>query len=349
MDNKRDLKNKIIAIILACFGFFGLAGLHRFYQRKIGTGLLYFFTFGLLGIGTLVDVILLVKDLISFIKSNGSNEYLIAEDTPSSFNITVKESITSDELNFEDTIHRYLTTSHSTVPSKYKFIEYYEAEFECILYGIPLHSIKMTDGNINRNKEGYLCPNYLQLRSNTNSYKLKNFISIDVATTGLSTSGGDILEVAAIKWINFRPVSIFTTLCKPRSSIPARATAINNISNEMVKNSPDFKSVVFDLEQFISNLPLVAYNAPFDLKFLYVCGLSSIENCNAYDVLQLSQNIVRDYKGEKLDSYKLEDVCEEMSIYFKDAHRASTDALAVGLLFIELIKSKKSTTNILSI
>lgn len=35
--------------------FFGWAGVHKFMERKIGIGLLYFFTFGLFGIGWLLD------------------------------------------------------------------------------------------------------------------------------------------------------------------------------------------------------------------------------------------------------------------------------------------------------
>lgn len=67
---KNDLKSRIVAIFLACIGFAGFAGLHRFYKGKILTGLLWFFTCGLFFIGTFVDFILLIKDLISFIKAS---------------------------------------------------------------------------------------------------------------------------------------------------------------------------------------------------------------------------------------------------------------------------------------
>ena len=48
-------KDKWVAFFL-CF-FFGTFGAHRFYEGKMGTGLLYFFTFGLFGIGWFVDLI----------------------------------------------------------------------------------------------------------------------------------------------------------------------------------------------------------------------------------------------------------------------------------------------------
>lgn len=50
-------KRKIISIILCCLGFVGIAGIHRFYVGKIWTGLLWLFTAGLFGIGTIVDLV----------------------------------------------------------------------------------------------------------------------------------------------------------------------------------------------------------------------------------------------------------------------------------------------------
>ena len=54
-DGKRD---KYVALFL-CF-FFGYLGIHKFYENKIGLGLLYMFTGGLFYIGVILDFITLL-------------------------------------------------------------------------------------------------------------------------------------------------------------------------------------------------------------------------------------------------------------------------------------------------
>jgi restriction system protein len=51
-------KNKWVALLL-CF-FLGYLGAHKFYEGRIGLGVLYIFTCGLFGIGLLVDFIALL-------------------------------------------------------------------------------------------------------------------------------------------------------------------------------------------------------------------------------------------------------------------------------------------------
>ena len=51
-------KSKIVAAILCIF--FGWFGVHRFYAGKTGTGVLYFFTCGILGLGVLIDFIIIL-------------------------------------------------------------------------------------------------------------------------------------------------------------------------------------------------------------------------------------------------------------------------------------------------
>jgi len=49
-------KSKGVAYLLWLVGGFGVLGLHRFYLGKLGTGLLWLFTFGVLGIGAFIDL-----------------------------------------------------------------------------------------------------------------------------------------------------------------------------------------------------------------------------------------------------------------------------------------------------
>ena len=53
------MKDKSIAYMLWAACFLGVCGLQRLYSGKIGTGLLYLFTFGLFGIGQFVDLFLI--------------------------------------------------------------------------------------------------------------------------------------------------------------------------------------------------------------------------------------------------------------------------------------------------
>ena len=49
-------KNKWVALALCIFTFFG----HKFYEGKIGMGIIYLFTCGLFGVGWIIDIISLL-------------------------------------------------------------------------------------------------------------------------------------------------------------------------------------------------------------------------------------------------------------------------------------------------
>lgn len=68
-ENKVSNKNAIIALILLIF--FGVIGGHQFYAGKIAIGLLYLFTFGIFGIGVIIDFFMIISE--KFKDNTGNN------------------------------------------------------------------------------------------------------------------------------------------------------------------------------------------------------------------------------------------------------------------------------------
>ena len=55
-------RTKGVAALLCILGFLSVAGVHRFYVGKIGTGILMLVTLGALGVWTLIDLIIILVD-----------------------------------------------------------------------------------------------------------------------------------------------------------------------------------------------------------------------------------------------------------------------------------------------
>jgi len=59
MNQQKQEVDPGVAYILWAFGLMGFCGIHRFYSGKITSGLIYFLTFGFLGVGQVVDLFLI--------------------------------------------------------------------------------------------------------------------------------------------------------------------------------------------------------------------------------------------------------------------------------------------------
>lgn len=56
---KQERRSLALTYLLWCLGLLGVCGLQRFYNRKPVSGLLWLFSFGLCGLGQLVDLLLI--------------------------------------------------------------------------------------------------------------------------------------------------------------------------------------------------------------------------------------------------------------------------------------------------
>lgn len=91
-----------------------------------------------------------------------------------------------------------------------------------------------------------------------------NRIIIDTETTGM----GDVAEIIEIAAINSYGAVLLNTLVKPFASIPAEATAIHGITDEMVANAPTWPEVIGKLLSVAGTDKYIAYNADFDMRMM---------------------------------------------------------------------------------
>lgn len=159
-----------------------------------------------------------------------------------------------------------------------------------------------------------------------------SFVVFDTETTGLDFEHDELLEIGAVKIEKGVITSKFSMLIKPRNPIPASATEINNITNEMVSSSPSAEVVVRDFYRYSKGSALVGYNVSFDQKFLLQEAKRQgliFEN-EFVDVMPLAKSKLR------LTRYRLGDVVKALGITLDGAHRAYADALATAEAFLKL-------------
>jgi DNA polymerase III subunit epsilon len=164
-------------------------------------------------------------------------------------------------------------------------------------------------------------------------------IAVDFETTGLSPwRGARILEVAAIAIRNNSVVGEFHSLVNPGIRIPAAASEIHGIREEMMKNAPDSETVMHAFRRFIGKTLLIAHNAPFERRFLQAemarigKGFLNPFRCT----LKMSRK-----KCPDLENYRLETVARHLlgqdmeNVQF---HRALDDARVTAKIFQSLCK-----------
>lgn len=160
------------------------------------------------------------------------------------------------------------------------------------------------------------------------SQHMAAYVAFDLETTGLDEASCRIIEIGAVKIVDGQETESFHTLVNPGRGrlIPPEASAVNHITNEMVASAPGYGTVLPGFLNFIGDLPLVAHNALFDIKFLRVALAElKISKQLAYtDSLAMARQYF-----SALPSKKLGAVCEAIGYQIGQAHRALDDARAV--------------------
>jgi DNA polymerase-3 subunit epsilon len=195
------------------------------------------------------------------------------------------------------------------------------------------------------------------------------FTAIDLETTGLDPKRDHIVEIGAVKFDKKGAISRFSMLINPGILMPFSANAVNNITDDMLKDKPPLDAVLPDFLRFVKNTVIIAHNASFDcgfineeLKIRYEnalkaedesIGLFSDEEFPVQEASalwippfpMLPNRIVDTIVFAKevfpgMRKYNLQDLAAFLTINAKDAHRAEDDARVCMEIFLRCVHSK---------
>lgn len=153
---------------------------------------------------------------------------------------------------------------------------------------------------------------------------ISDYVVLDIETTSNRIYDAKIIEIGAIKVRDGKVVDIFESLINPQEPIPASATAVNHITDDMVQDAPTLEQVLDDFLTFISGEILVGHNiASFDLNILY----DAIEEYNGFilnndfiDTLFLARKCL-----DCIENHKLETISTYYGLDISNEHRALKD------------------------
>lgn len=158
-----------------------------------------------------------------------------------------------------------------------------------------------------------------------------SYVVVDVETTGLSNKTNEIIEIGAIKIIPRElDHEYMQYIVLADNPIPNNIVKLTGITQEMVDNGIDLKTAITELKSFIGSLPIVAFNASFDMGFLQAAAKKHglLFNNEVYCALELSKLA---FPG--LESYKLDYLSKIGGIKSSQSHRALDDCKCAAIAF----------------
>lgn len=159
---------------------------------------------------------------------------------------------------------------------------------------------------------------------------------VDIETTGGSSQGDRITEIAIYKHDGERIVDEYITLINPGRRIPYYISELTGIYDNMVQGAPKFFEVARKIVEFTEGCTFVAHNVKFDYHFVRNAfkDLGYNYNRKTLCTVQLSRKLLPGHR-----SYSLGKLCKELGIELTSHHRAAADARATVTLFEMLLKA----------
>ena len=151
----------------------------------------------------------------------------------------------------------------------------------------------------------------------------KEFVVIDIETTGLDPQFDEIIEIGAIKVENGIIIDTYNTLIKPINRVDEYITELTGITNLMLEDAPSIKDVINNFFNFIGNNVILGHNVNFDINFLYdeLLNYNNLELNNDFvDTMRIGRYLLKDLKH-----HRLIDIAKNYGITILGNHRSLKD------------------------
>lgn len=167
------------------------------------------------------------------------------------------------------------------------------------------------------------------------------YVVIDLETTGNSVKKGDrIIQFAAVVIENNTIVDQFSSLLNPGQPIPVFIEELTGLTDEMVRDAPEFTEIAPKVVEMLEGAFFVAHNVLFDLSFLQeeliMAGFEGFYG-PVLDTVEMARILF-----PSSDSYKLSDLAIQEGLRHDRPHQADSDAYVTGellLILFELLRS----------
>jgi DNA polymerase-3 subunit epsilon/ATP-dependent DNA helicase DinG len=159
---------------------------------------------------------------------------------------------------------------------------------------------------------------------------MDSIVAIDIETTGLDETRDAIIEIGAVKFNGRRITDEYNTLINPNRHVPEFITSLTGIDDAMLRQAPNFASVVPQLAEFVGDAKLLGHNLKFDLSFLQKAGIFKYHSC--LDTFELASVLL-----PSASRYNLGALGQQLGIPLPATHRALDDARVTQACYIRLV------------
>ena len=200
-----------------------------------------------------------------------------------------------------------------------------ESEHFKVLYGAEMNIVNDDVDIIYQNKEYNLMD--------------QEYVVFDTETTGFYAGSDQMIEIGAVKIKNGEITDRFDELINPNRKLPSKIVELTAITDDMLKDCDDEKTVTKKFLKWAGDLPMVAHNAKFDISFMRAA--CSKYNLGDFDYTVLDTMSIARMLYPSWINHKLSTLVKNLEVPWEEDkhHRGDYDAEGTAIAFYKMCKT----------